>query len=103
VVDSFDDPLDRVRRNYTPAFLAHLSRRDEASLRSAYEVGREALGAGVSTLDLVHLHHAVFLEVARTSRTVEEVTELTAAAAGFLVEAMAPFEMSRQLSQPDQA
>lgn len=100
MVEPSGDPLDRVRRNYTPAFLAHLSRRDETTLRLAYEVGREALSAGVSTLDLVHLHHAVFLEVAATSRTVEEVTELTAAAAAFLVESLAPYEMSRQLASP---
>jgi hypothetical protein len=89
-------PLERVRRNYTPAFLAHLTRRDEASLRSAYEVGRDALAHGVSMLDLVHIHHAVFLQVAGTMRNVEEISDLTDAAAAFLVESLAPYEMTRQ-------
>jgi hypothetical protein len=89
-------PLERMRRNYTPAFLAHLTRRDEASLRSAYEVGREAMAHGVSMLDLVHIHHAVFLHVAGTMRNVEEIADLTDAAAAFLMEALAPYEMTRR-------
>lgn len=89
------EPLVRFRRNYTPAFLAHLSRRDEASLSSAYELGRGAIADGVSMLDLVHIHHAVFLGVAETVRQVEELPGILDAAAAFLIEALAPFEMTR--------
>ena len=90
------DPLERVRRNYTPAFLAHLTRRDEESLRSAYEIVRDAMAHGVSVLDLVHIHHTVLLEVARTMRSIGEAFDLTEAAAAFLLESLAPYEMTRQ-------
>lgn len=89
-------PLERVRRNYKPAFLAHLARRDETSLRSAYEIGREAMAQNVSMLDLVHVHHTVFLEVAGTMRDVGEIADLTDAATAFLMESLAPYEMTRQ-------
>lgn len=87
---------ERTRRNYTPALLAHLSRRDEATLRSAYELGRDAMAHGVGMLELVHIHHEVFLEVAMTVRDVDEVADLTRAAAAFLMESLAPYEMTRR-------
>lgn len=87
--------LESVRRDYTPAFLAHLNRRNEASLRSAYELGRAAMAAEVSMLDLVQIHHTVFLDVALTIRDLEELPEMLDAAAAFLVEALAPYEMTQ--------
>lgn len=89
------DPLETLRRNYTPAFLAHLARHDEATLRSAYELGREAMAEGVSMLDLVQVHHAVFFDVVATVRQVDEVAGMLDAATTFLVESLAPFEMTR--------
>ena len=94
--DASGDELYKLRRNYTPAFLAHLTRHDEATLRSAYELGREAMAAGVSMLDLVDVHHAVFSDVVLSVRDVEELPDLVHAATAFLVEALAPFEMTRQ-------
>jgi hypothetical protein len=89
------DRTQRLRRDYTPAFLAHLNRRSEASLQSAYELGRSALADGFSPLELVHVHHQVFADVARTVREVDELPEILEGASTFLVEAMAPFEMTR--------
>jgi hypothetical protein len=90
------DPVMRLRRDYTPAFLAHQTQQTEGGLRSAYELGRAAIGDGITMLDLVQVHHAVFLEVAQTARGVEEIPEMLEAAAAFLVEALAPFEMTRR-------
>jgi Phosphoserine phosphatase RsbU, N-terminal domain len=89
------DPLARLQRDYTPAFLAHLTRHSEAGLKSAYELGRTAIADGIGMLDLVQVHHAVFLDVAQTVRDVDEIPEMIDAAAAFLVEALAPFEMTR--------
>lgn len=90
------DPLLTLRRNYTPAFLAHLAQRDETTLQAAYDLGRAALAGGLSTLDLLQTHHAVFYDVVSTARSVEEVPDLLETATAFLVEALAPFEMSRE-------
>jgi Phosphoserine phosphatase RsbU, N-terminal domain len=89
-------PLDRLRQDYRPAFLAYLSSQREAGLRSAYELGRSAIGAQVTMLDLVQIHHEVFLDVAMTVRSLEELPKLLDAAAAFLVEALAPYEMTRR-------
>ena len=90
------DPVARLQRNYTPALLAHLTSRDENTLRAAYELGRSAIADGVGMLDLVHVHHAVFLDVASTVREVGELADILDAAAAFLMEALAPFEMTPQ-------
>ena len=90
------DPLARLQRNYTPALLAHLTNHNEATLRAAYELGRRAIADGVSMLDLVHVHHAVFLDVATTVREVGELPAIIQDAAAFLVESLAPFEMTQR-------
>jgi hypothetical protein len=90
------EPLETLRRNYTPAFLAHLAQHDETSLSSAYELGRQAVAGGLSTLDIVQVHHAVFYDVVAATREVEEIADLLEAATTFLVESLAPFEMTRQ-------
>jgi hypothetical protein len=51
---------------------------------------------GVSMLDLVHIHHTLLLEVAGTSRSIGEAFDLTDAAAAFLLESLAPYEMTRR-------
>jgi Phosphoserine phosphatase RsbU, N-terminal domain len=90
------DPVARLQRNYTPALLAHLTSRNESTLRAAYELGRGAIADGVGMLDLVHVHHAVFLDVASSVREVGELADILDAAASFLMEALAPFEMTQQ-------
>jgi hypothetical protein len=90
------DELYTLRRNYTPAFLAHLTRHDEGTLRSAYELGRQAMAAGLSMLDLVDIHHGVFSDVVLSVKDLEELPAIVEAATAFLVEALAPFEMTRQ-------
>jgi hypothetical protein len=96
------DDLTRLRRNYTPPFLAHLARQDEKTLRAAYELGRDAIACGLTVLDLVDVHHAVFSEVLRSDGGTDDLPAMVQAAAAFLVEALAPFEMTRQpLRGPD--
>lgn len=90
------DPVARLQRNYTPALMAHLTSRNESTLRAAYELGRGAIADGVGMLDLVYVHHAVFLDVAATVREVGELADILDAAAAFLMEALAPFEMTQQ-------
>ena len=87
--------LDILRQNYRPAFLAHLTSRDEATLRLAYELGRQAVATSASMLDMVQIHHEVFADVVATLRDVDELPDLLAAATTFLVESLAPFEMTR--------
>lgn len=89
-------PVDRLARNYPPAFLAFLAHRNETNLARAYELGRDALADGISLLDLIRTHHAVLGQVLGTAVTTRDVVETIDAAAAFLVEALAPYEMARR-------
>lgn len=90
--------VERLQRNYRPAFLRYLPRRDEAALHSAYQLGRTAVGDRVSLLDLAHVHHAVLLEVLRSTPS-EEVARTAAAASEFFVEVLATYEMTQRRIQ----
>jgi hypothetical protein len=82
-------PLDR---DYRAALLRHLGQREEASRTAGYELGRTALAARVSLLELVRVHHQVLAEVLQGSLP-GEVPELAGAAADLLVEVLASYDM----------
>jgi hypothetical protein len=90
------DALSRLRQDYASAFLGYLTRRDESGLRGAYELGRRAMSHRVSMLDLVQVHHEMLLDVLGTVRSLEELQDVGRAAATFLVEALASFEMTQR-------
>jgi hypothetical protein len=85
--------LERLHRNYRTAFLRYLPGRDEAALAAGYQIGRSAVSDGLTILDLVHVHHDILRDVLRTSRP-EDLDDVTATAADFLVEVLATFEMT---------
>jgi len=86
-------------RDYRAAFLRYLPRRDEAALHSGYLVGRSALEDGVSMLEIVRLHHAVLLDVLDSSLS-EDVAQIASAAAEFLVEVLATYDMTHRSIPP---
>jgi hypothetical protein len=86
-------PLARLRQDYAAAFLRYLFHRDEAARAAAYELGRLGLCSGISLLDVVQIHHDVLIEVLHST---EELQEVGNAAAAFLVETLAPFEMTNR-------
>jgi len=86
-------PDPRLRRNYAAAFSRFLFQPDEAALSAAYELGRQSLASGVSLLDIVLIHHDVVIE---TLSGIEGPQELAHSAATFLVEVLAPFDMTQR-------
>jgi hypothetical protein len=90
------DPLAVFRRDYTPPFLSYLVRQDEAGLRAAYELGRQAMSRGVGLMGLVTIHNEVLLEVIGAERTAASAYDSARAACTFLVEALASFEMTQR-------
>jgi hypothetical protein len=90
------DAVERFRRDYAPAFLQYLSEGGEPGRKSAYELGRRAIGEHLSILDVARIHHAVLLDVLRTHRTPHELEHIARAASEFLVEALAVFEMTQR-------
>ncbi|MGY1724985.1 phosphatase RsbU N-terminal domain-containing protein [Blastococcus sp. SYSU DS0533] len=90
-------PVDDLRRDHRAALLRHLGHRHEASLHAGYELGRKALAADISLLEVVRVHHDVLVEVLRTTRP-EEVPAVAEAASDFLLEVVASFDMSQRRS-----
>lgn len=85
---------ERLQRDYRPAFLCYLSRRDESARHAGYVLGRAAVGAGVSVLDVVAAHHVALVEVLPDARDSTEVVTMCTAASEFLTEVLAAFAMS---------
>jgi len=89
-------PQQRLTQNYTPAFLTFLGHPDEEALHSAYELGRAALADNVTLLDLIRTHHQVFGDILRATTNPDDLPHIINAAADFLVEALAPYEIARR-------
>jgi hypothetical protein len=84
----------RLQRDYRPAFLRYLSRRDESARHAGYVLGRAAVADGRSVLDLVEAHHVTLLEVLPDARDPDEVLAMSTAASEFLTEVLASFSMT---------
>ena len=87
--------LNALTRHYRTAFLRYLPRREEAALTRGYELGRDAVTAGVSMLDLTRIHHEILLDVLRGTRP-EEIIDVASAAAEFLLEVLATYDMTQR-------
>ena len=85
---------ERLQRDYRPAFLRYLSRRDEPARHAGYVIGRAAVAAGQSMLDVVAAHHVTLLEVLPEARDPDEVLAMSTAASEFLTEVLACFSMT---------
>jgi hypothetical protein len=87
--------LERFGASYTTLFRAYVADETEANLRSAYELGREAVASELSMLDLTLVHHNALLDVLRETST-SDVERVTRAAAAFVLESVSAFEMVRR-------
>ena len=94
--DRASDPVDHLRRDYRPPFLSYLTNLDERGLSAAYDLGRRAMLRRLGLLELVRVHNEVYVEVVSEARTLDEARSLAQAASAFLLEALAPFEMTQR-------
>jgi len=90
------DPIADLRRDYRPPFLSYLTNLDERGLSAAYDLGRRAMLRRLGLLELVRVHNEVYVEVVSDARTLTEAQGLARAASAFLLEALAPFEMTQR-------
>lgn len=90
------DAVSRLRLDYAPVMLRHLSQQDESGLQSAYELGRGAMRDSVGLLEVVRVHNEVFLDVHAAARDLEESRRTARAAGALLLELVAAFEMTQR-------
>lgn len=96
--------VEALRRDYRTAFLRYLGRGEETALAVGYELGRGALAAGVSILDVARIHHDILVEVLSDTRP-EEVVDVAAVASSFFLEVLAASDLAQRafLSEPPEA
>jgi signal transduction histidine kinase/CheY-like chemotaxis protein len=80
-------------QQYAAALESQITDAGEAALHQAYELGRQALNAGLSVLDLILLHHDTLGRIL-INDPVEDAGLCLRRAAGFLAECVSPFEMT---------
>jgi hypothetical protein len=80
---------------YKSALHAHVRERDEHTLHSAYELGRQAVASNLGLLDVAGAHHDALLAAvhAHPSAGIDYVLD---AAADFLVETLSTYEMVKR-------
>jgi serine phosphatase RsbU (regulator of sigma subunit) len=88
-------PLE-LRTRYHEAFRAWLEHRDERELGTAYALGREAVSAQLSVLDLAEAHHEAAQRALRDESDPQRRAELIAAAGVFFGEALSTVEIAHR-------
>lgn len=83
----------RFRTSYVAALRSHLDDPSEATLRSAYELGRDAVASELSVLDLAALHHDALRAALSSDRNAGRIEQIIRAAADFYLESLAASEM----------
>ncbi|HTE61919.1 MAG TPA: SpoIIE family protein phosphatase [Solirubrobacteraceae bacterium] len=81
---------------YQEAFRAWLAHRDERELGTAYALGREAVTARLSVLDLSEAHHKAAQEALHDEDDPARRSELLEAAGAFFGEALSTFEIAHR-------
>lgn len=82
--------------SYECALLAHLSEPGEETLSEAYELGRGALGAEMSVLDVAAAHHASLLEALRREPDRSRLARMSGEAAAFFIESLSSYEVTQR-------
>ena len=86
---------ENLLRDYRAAFLRYLASREEAALNAGYELGRSALAGSRSLLEVVQAHHEILIEVLGEGPA-EETPMVAGAAAEFLLEVLASYDMAQR-------
>jgi serine phosphatase RsbU (regulator of sigma subunit) len=89
-------PAQTLRDRYHQAFRTWLAHRDERELGMAYALGREAVSARLSVLDLAEAHHDAARDALRDEPDPARRAELIDAAGVFFGEALSTFEIAHR-------
>ena len=84
-----------LERNYRAAFLRYLPSQDEAALHVGYQIGRAAVGDGLSILELAQVHHQILLEVLTDTPT-DDLARVAAAASDFFLQVLATYDLTQR-------
>src|SRR3954451_6959528 len=89
-------PPQELRDRYHEAFRAWLVHRDERELGTAYALGREAVTARLSVMELAEAHHRATRDALRDVDDPDARADVLDAASAFLREALSTFEIAHR-------
>ena len=90
-----NQPID-VEHSYAKGLEEYLSGGGESALRSAYEIGRTALGHGLGVLDIAAMHHAALASVLHRMSGSAALEQDFDRAKEFFDESLSPYEMTHR-------
>lgn len=85
-----------IEETYVSALREYLASPREHVLERAYELGRQALSGGLGVLAMASVHADALQAVLRAGEPEQGVDQVTARAAAFFNEALAPFEIAHR-------
>ena len=85
-----------VRKQYTAALRAYVTRPDEAQLARAYELGRQLVAEESTILDLVAVYHRELAGLVRAAPTPHDANRAIALAQAFFSESLSPVAMAQR-------
>jgi two-component system sensor histidine kinase UhpB len=89
-------PPATFEQQYRAALLDYTENPSEAALGRAYKLGRNAIAAGQSLLEIASLHHQALQEIVSAARESQPHNDLLKAGADFLAESLSPYEMAHR-------
>ena len=88
--------LRKWAEEYASCLEAHLAGEGEATLHSAYDLGRKAIEMGIGILDVTAVHHEALAEPVTGHLSHGECGRRAMAASSFISECLSPFEMAQR-------
>ena len=93
---------DELARRYTSALHIALGDAAEASLSSAYELGRGAMRSGLSVLELAATHNEALVAELRAASDPASVEQTVQTAGAFFLESLSAYEMLQRVLREGQ-
>lgn len=87
--------LGDLTQDYRTTLLRFLPHHDEGARAAAYDLGRRAVAAEISLLEVCRVHHEVTLEVLRAAAP-DELIDLVEGATELLLEVLATYDMTHR-------
>jgi signal transduction histidine kinase len=86
-------------RQYQARLRKHLKQGPRCGLRAAHELGRQAVAAGLETLDLARIHELALAALALPSNSAASRNGMTKQAKSFFAEVIIPIEKTHRAAQ----
>ena len=93
------NPIEQLTEEFVTLLSDYFAHREEIVLERAYELGRRAVGAKLTVLDIVAIQQDALVKFLLSMLASEEMANITRATAQLFSESLAPFELAQRSSQ----